>query len=119
VTELADLIDDTSSCITHRVNRLVAAGLVVKHNDPHDGRVRIVALTGRGRALLEAAAPDHAARVRQWVIDPLTRRDLTDLTRITDTVRSHLRSLPAGTPVDVHATARPPAGHDRGGATSC
>jgi DNA-binding MarR family transcriptional regulator len=98
VSDLALLIDDTSSCITHRVNRLAADGLVVKRADLDDRRSRLVALTPRGRALLHAAAPAHVARVRSWVIDPLTRRDLADLTRVTAKLGTHLRALaaPAG-----------------------
>lgn len=91
VSDLALDIDDTSSCITHRVNRLAEAGLVVKRADPADRRARRVSLTARGRTLLVEAAPGHAARVRQWVIDPLSRRDLADLTRITTKLGPHLR----------------------------
>lgn len=91
ISDLADVIDDSSSCITHRVNRLVAAGLVTKQPDPQDGRVRVVALTRDGRSLLEAAAPGHVERVRDWVIDPLTRKDLADLTRVTTKLAAHLR----------------------------
>lgn len=93
VTDLALVIDDSSSGITHRVNRLATAGLVAKRADPADGRARRVALTARGRRLLESAAPDHVARVRRWVIDPLDRHDLAELTRLTSTLREHLRDL--------------------------
>jgi DNA-binding MarR family transcriptional regulator len=93
VTDLALVIDDSSSCITHRVNRLAAAGLVAKHADPDDGRSRLVALTSRGRALLEEIAPGHVARVREWVIDPLSRRDLADLARVTSKLGEHLRAV--------------------------
>ncbi|MEZ5236217.1 MAG: MarR family winged helix-turn-helix transcriptional regulator [Acidimicrobiia bacterium] len=92
VSDLALDIDDTSSCITHRVNRLAEAGLVVKRADPADRRARRVSLTARGRTLLAEAAPGHATRVRQWVIDPLSRRDLADLTRITTKLGPHLRA---------------------------
>lgn len=93
VSDLAGVVDDSSSCITHRVNRLAEAGLVRKTADPDDGRARLVALTGAGRALLEAAAPDHVDRVRRWVIDPLSRRDLDHLARITNRLSAHLREI--------------------------
>jgi DNA-binding MarR family transcriptional regulator len=93
LTELADLIDDSSSCITHRVNRLVAAGLVDKRADPSDGRARRVALTRAGRALVERTAPGHAQRVRRWIIDPLDRTDLADLARVASTLNEHLRDV--------------------------
>jgi DNA-binding MarR family transcriptional regulator len=98
VNELAGTIDDTSSCVTHRVNRLVAAGLVEKQPDPVDLRARRVLLTRAGRRLLERAAPEHVARVRRWIIDPLGRPDLIELARITDVLNQHLRT--AASPAD-------------------
>jgi DNA-binding MarR family transcriptional regulator len=93
VSELAELIDDTSSCITHRVNRLVASGLVDKVADPSDARARLVRLTSGGRRLLERAAPDHVRRVRRWVIDPLDRRQLRQLAELAETLDDHLRRI--------------------------
>lgn len=90
--ELAERIDDTSSCITHRINRLRSRGLVDKHPDPSDQRARLVRLTPSGRALLDAAAPDHVRRVRRWVIDPLDDADLAELTRIAGALNQHLRA---------------------------
>jgi DNA-binding MarR family transcriptional regulator len=92
VNELAELIDDTSSCITHRINRLCAAGLVDKHPDVSDHRARQVRLTAAGRDLLGRAAPEHVARVRRWIIDPLDRSDLVQLARIAGTLNDHLRT---------------------------
>ncbi|MFN0091451.1 MAG: MarR family winged helix-turn-helix transcriptional regulator [Acidimicrobiales bacterium] len=89
---LAERIDDTSSCITHRVNRLKAAGLVAKRIDPTDQRARIAQLTPRGRELLEQAALPHAQRVRRWIIDPLDHTDITDLTRIANKLNTHLQA---------------------------
>lgn len=91
--DLARLIDDTSSCITHRVNRLVTDGLVEKHPDPADGRARRIRLTAAGRALLDAAAPGHVERVRRWVIEPLDRHDLDELARLTSALTTHLRAV--------------------------
>jgi DNA-binding MarR family transcriptional regulator len=93
INELAELIDDTSSCITHRVNRLIAAGLIHKAPDPDDGRARRVELTTAGRRLLELTAPEHVTRVRRWVIDPLDRTDVIELARITGVLNAHLRTL--------------------------
>lgn len=93
VNELADMIDDTSSCVTHRVNRLVTAGLVDKQPDPVDLRARRVVLTRAGRSLLEQTAPEHVARVRRWIIDPLDRPDLVELARITGLLNQHLRTI--------------------------
>jgi DNA-binding MarR family transcriptional regulator len=93
LNELASLIDDTSSCITHRVNRLYTAGLVDKESDSTDLRARRVVLTPAGRALLEQTAPEHVARVRAWITDPLDRTDLVELARITGLLNEHLRRI--------------------------
>jgi DNA-binding MarR family transcriptional regulator len=92
ISELAQVIDDSSSCITHRVNRLHQAGLVDKRHDPDDRRARCVVLTREGQSLLERVAPDHVRRVRRWIIDPLDRRQLTQLARITATLNVHLHA---------------------------
>jgi DNA-binding MarR family transcriptional regulator len=91
ISDLARMIEDTSSCITHRVNRLCQAGLVRKRTDATDQRARTVLLTAQGRRLLERAAPDHVRRVRRWVIDPLDQPDLRHLTRIASALNAHLR----------------------------
>jgi DNA-binding MarR family transcriptional regulator len=93
VNQLADLIVDTSSCITHRVNRLCAAGLVEKRPDDDDQRARRVRLTPEGRSVLERSAPAHVMRVRRWVIEPLDREDLADLARIAGVLNTHLRTI--------------------------
>jgi len=109
VTDLARVINDSSSCITHRVNRLAEAGLVQKFTDPDDQRVRRVELTAAGRSLLTLAAPDHARRVRRWVIDPLSARDIADLARVTRRLNDHLRATePAtGSQRNVAVVSRP------------
>ena len=90
INELAGVIDDSSSCITHRINRLCEAGLVAKRVDPTDQRARRVHLTSAGRRLLERTAPTHVARVRRWVIDPLNRNDLAQLIRLANKLNMHL-----------------------------
>lgn len=93
VGDLAELIDDSSSGITHRVNRLVAARLVSKRSDRTDQRARCIVLTATGRKLLAEAAPDHVARVRQWIFDALDERDVRHLGRITGRLHEHLRAI--------------------------
>jgi DNA-binding MarR family transcriptional regulator len=93
LTDLARVIDDSSSCITHRVNRLAEAGLIAKRPDPNDQRARRIVLTEQGHALLVRAAPDHVRRVRRWVIDPLDAHDLSTLARLTSVLNEHLRRI--------------------------
>lgn len=51
----------TSGSITTAVDRLADRGLVARHGDATDRRVRQVALTGAGRALIEPIYARHAA----------------------------------------------------------
>ncbi len=49
----------TSGAATKRIDRLVAAGLVERRPGERDARTRIVALTSRGRQVIDAAFADH------------------------------------------------------------
>jgi MarR family 2-MHQ and catechol resistance regulon transcriptional repressor len=51
----------TSGSITTSVDRLADRGLVARHNDPEDRRVRIVSLTPAGRRLIKSAYARHEA----------------------------------------------------------
>ncbi len=51
----------TSGAITQRLDRLEVCGLVTRTPSATDGRVVNVALTDDGRALIDAALPDHIA----------------------------------------------------------
>lgn len=101
IGDLAQVIDDSSSGITHRVNRLAADGFVAKRPDPTDGRARRIHLTDAGRALLRAAAPSHVERVRHWVLDALDGDDLDELARLTGKLNANLRATaPLEAPAD-------------------
>jgi DNA-binding MarR family transcriptional regulator len=47
--------------VTNTVDRLVAAGLVAKRPNPHDGRGTLASVTDRGREIVEAATRDLIA----------------------------------------------------------
>jgi DNA-binding MarR family transcriptional regulator len=47
--------------MTNRIDRLEQAGLVVRRPDPDDRRSSIVALTDRGRRIVDDAVTDHVA----------------------------------------------------------
>lgn len=49
----------TSGAVTHRVDALARAGLVERVPDPNDRRSSLVALTGRGRAVVDDAMAAH------------------------------------------------------------
>jgi MarR family 2-MHQ and catechol resistance regulon transcriptional repressor len=71
----------TSGSMTAAVDRLVARRLVARKDDPHDRRVRVVALTPEGRRLIKSAFARHAS-------------DLDNVVSVlTETERSALLSL--------------------------
>jgi DNA-binding MarR family transcriptional regulator len=63
------------------VRRLEDDGLVLKGVCVDDGRVSVVELTKAGMRRVAAAAPLHVAKVRELVVEPLTKADLTKLGR--------------------------------------
>lgn len=71
MSDLADQALVSRSRLTHRVDRLVGAGLVGRERCPTDRRGVEAVLTGAGLARLQEAAPTHVAGVRRYVIDPL------------------------------------------------
>jgi len=80
----------TSGSMTAAVDRLTERGLVARSDDPHDRRVRVVALTPEGRRLIKAAFARHQADLEK-VVSVLTRDERTTLVEL-------LRKL--GTSVD-------------------
>ncbi|MEU7900364.1 MarR family transcriptional regulator [Nonomuraea sp. NPDC049152] len=68
--------------VTGIVDRLIGHGLVTRHEDPHDRRVRRVELTDQGRALIEQindVGLRHYRRIMQH-LDTDTLRTLADIT---------------------------------------
>ena len=56
----------TTGGMTNRLDRLEAAGLISREADPSDRRGKLIALTGEGRALVDAAAegsPEERRRI--------------------------------------------------------
>ena len=74
----------TSGTMTNRINRLADAGLVSLSPDPLDRRGKLVTLTGRGRAAVDAALADLLRSERELLtgLDRGQRRELAALLRI-------------------------------------
>lgn len=70
----------TSGAITQRLDRLEARGLVARTPNEADGRGTYVSLTDGGRALIEAALPDHLA-TEQRLLAALTDAERRALAR--------------------------------------
>ena len=76
MTELASQIQDSASCLSHRVDRLVRDGLVTREPDPEDRRGRYARLTGLGMRKLARARRDHVADVRRLFVDRLSASEM-------------------------------------------
>ncbi len=79
--ELAQFTMVTTGAMSKRLDRLERAGLVERRPSTIDGRGRIVALTGAGRRLIDAAFTDHI-RNEHRLMETLTPDDAATLERL-------------------------------------
>jgi DNA-binding MarR family transcriptional regulator len=70
--------------LSRLLDRMEAAGLVLRGNCPEDGRGQRVVLTEAGRAMRERTAPVHAAAVQQAVGARLSSADAQGLSDLLD-----------------------------------
>jgi DNA-binding MarR family transcriptional regulator len=82
-TRLFNAVILSSGAMTNRLDRLEAMGLVERQPDPTDRRGRLVALTDRGRDLVDAAVNDHLENEERLLgaLDPGERDQLAGLLR--------------------------------------
>jgi DNA-binding MarR family transcriptional regulator len=82
-TALFNSVILSSGAMTNRLDRLESMGLVDRLADPGDRRGRLVALTDRGRELVDTAAVDHLANEERLlgVLEPGEREQLAGLLR--------------------------------------
>jgi len=82
-TRLFNAVILSSGAMTNRLDRLESLGLVERQPDPTDRRGRLVALTDRGRALVDAAVVDHLANEERLLgaLDADERDQLAGLLR--------------------------------------
>jgi MarR family 2-MHQ and catechol resistance regulon transcriptional repressor len=65
VNTIGPIVDLTAGSISIAVDRLVEKGLVSRVESAEDRRVRIVALTPRGKDLIVSAFRKHAGQIRR------------------------------------------------------
>jgi DNA-binding MarR family transcriptional regulator len=82
-TALFNSVILSSGAMTNRLDGLEEMGLVERLPDPDDRRGRLVALTGRGRDLVDAAVVDHLVNEERLLsgLDPAEREQLAALLR--------------------------------------
>lgn len=66
-TDLTATMMVTSGAVTKRVDRLAAAGLVVRHVAENDGRGRLVELTPQGLEVVDRVVEKHWANEEQLI----------------------------------------------------
>jgi DNA-binding MarR family transcriptional regulator len=91
--ELGRLLRWEKSRLSQHLGRMEKRDLVTREPCATDQRGAVVALTDRGRVLVEAAAPQHVGDVREVFIDHLSPDELETLAAIGDTVRARLTAL--------------------------
>ncbi|SPH17106.1 HTH-type transcriptional regulator MhqR [Defluviimonas aquaemixtae] len=80
-TQLYEVTMLSSGGMTARLDRLEKAGLVERRPNPEDRRGTLVALTDKGRDLIERALPAHAANETR-ILSPLTREEQDQLSAL-------------------------------------
>jgi MarR family 2-MHQ and catechol resistance regulon transcriptional repressor len=78
VNTIGPIVDLTPGSISIAVDRLVEKGLVSRVESADDRRVRIVALTSRGKALIAGAFRKHSLQMK-IVFSELSPEELRDL----------------------------------------
>lgn len=78
VNTIGPIVDLTPGSISIAVDRLVAKGLVSRLESANDRRVRIVALTPRGKDLIAGAFRKHSAQMKR-IFSELSPEELRGL----------------------------------------
>ena len=81
MSDLALLVHQSRSRLTHTVSRLEAEGLVSRERTCTDGRGVFATLTDRGMSKLVEAAPRHVESVRKIFVDAVTPEDFEAIGR--------------------------------------
>ena len=92
----------SSGAITNRLERLTKAGYVTRVPDPADGRSMLVALTPKGKRLIDRVLTLHYENERR-LLAPLSADDRATLAGI---LRKLLIEFEDHTPAPTHAAAR-------------
>jgi DNA-binding MarR family transcriptional regulator len=82
-TDFAEALMLTASAATKRLDRLERAGLIRREPDPTDRRGVQIALTSKGRRLIDTVTPRHLENERQLLtgLTPAEQQRLADLLR--------------------------------------
>lgn len=96
-TDLYTLLMISSGGLTHRLDRLQKAGLILRERSASDGRSSVVGLTEKGIALAENAfRADMASEARY--LDALSKEDRVALSALLRKLLISLEQAPSGDP---------------------
>lgn len=90
MSEIADLVVQSRSRLTHTASRLERQGWVAREQCSGDRRGVELLLTDEGMAELVRLAPVHVASVRRHLVDLITPEQLTELGTIMVAISEHL-----------------------------
>ena len=79
IAALADEIQWDRSRMSHQINRMMKRGLISKEACTEDGRGYFAVLQPQGLEVLRAAAPGHAAKVKELFFARLAEREQEQL----------------------------------------
>ena len=79
MTELADRVVLSRTRVSRLVEEMATAGLLVREQNPQDGRSAYAALTDLGLRRYRQAAPTYLAGIEEHFAKPLSDRELTAL----------------------------------------
>lgn len=91
MSTLAGAVTMSASRVSHAVARLEARGLVRRERAPEDGRGNRAVLTDKGYEVLVAAAPGHAAAVKELVFGGLSAAQLRQFGEVLGIIERRLR----------------------------
>lgn len=89
MSELAQIVVQSRSRLTHTANRLADRGWVTREPCPDDRRGVLLVLTSDGFAMVQVLAPVHLASVRANLLDLLTADQFEDLGTAMEVLRRH------------------------------
>ena len=92
MSQLAESTLASRSRLSHQIDRMEKAGLVVREPCEDDRRGANAVLTEKGWELLVAAAPRHVEGVREHLVDVLTDEQFAALGSACALVAEHLQS---------------------------
>ena len=83
LTDIAEKVLTTGGNLTMVCGNLDRQGLVKRQRSPQDGRIQIILLTARGKALIRRIFPIHAAAIAEFMsaLSPAEQEQLGRLCR--------------------------------------